>query len=297
MSNIIPYQQTITEASQKFIEIVNKADTGVIFEVESMFALQSLTKNEFLAKTANSNLSSLRNAIINVASIGLTLNPATQYAYLVPRDGGVCLDISYKGLIKLATDTGSMLWVRAELVYKNDTFRSRGPAMAPEHEFDAFGERGEFVGVYCIAKTIEGDILSEIMTAKEVYQVRDTSMAWVKQKKGPWKDWFGEMAKKSIIKRASKTWPRSDKNDRLAQAVQVINEHEGIDFDQNKEGAELISESQLADLGLEMEGRMINLPKFLEYAGVDSLDQITVADLPRIVAAVQSKPVQTKVEP
>jgi recombination protein RecT len=296
MSNIIPYQAALEETQRKFVDIATKADTGVVYEIESMFALQSLAKNDFLAQTANKNLNSLRNAIINVASIGLSLNPAMQYAYLVPREGGVCLDISYKGLIKLATDTGSMLWVRADLVYKNDTFKYHGPAAAPEHVADVFGDRGEFSGVYCIAKTIEGDILAEIMNAAEVYQVRDASMAWVKQKKGPWKDWFGEMAKKSIIKRASKTWPRSDKNDRLAQAVQVINEHEGIDFDQDKQGPEKISESQLADLTLEMEGRVIDLPRFLKYAEVESLDQITVDKFPAIVAAVQSKPIAEKVE-
>ena len=290
MSNIIPYQGIIAEAQQKFIEITTKASTGVIYEVESMFALQAFAKNTFLAETANKNLNSLRNAIINVASIGLSLNPAMQYAYLVPRDGGVCLDISYKGLIKLATDTGSMLWVRADLVYKNDTFKYRGPAMAPEHIADVLSDqRGEFAGVYCIAKTVDGDILTEFMTAKEVHQIRDTSMAWVKQKKGPWKDWFGEMAKKSIIKRASKTWPRSDKNDRLAQAVQVINEHEGIDFDQDKQGPELISESQIADLMLVIEEYKVDLPKFLEYAKVESLDKITVTDLPNMITAIQSK--------
>src|SRR3546814_4153463 len=91
--------------------------------------------------------------MINVASTGLTLNPAHGHAYLVPRDGAIVLDISYKGLIKIATDTGSVLWARAECVYGKDTFRYHGPAAMPEHEADPFSERGEIVGAYCIAKT------------------------------------------------------------------------------------------------------------------------------------------------
>jgi recombination protein RecT len=35
------------------------------------------------------------------------------------------------------------------------------------------------------------------------------------------------MLKKTVIKRASKLWPKSE---RIQQAVEVINEHEGIDF-------------------------------------------------------------------
>jgi recombination protein RecT len=37
-----------------------------------------------------------------VAAIGITLNPASKLAYLVPRDGMVCLDISYMGLLHRA---------------------------------------------------------------------------------------------------------------------------------------------------------------------------------------------------
>lgn len=52
---------------------------------ESQFAIQQFQKNSFLADTARGNLSSAQNAIINVAAIGITLNPASKLAYLVPR--------------------------------------------------------------------------------------------------------------------------------------------------------------------------------------------------------------------
>ncbi|MDO1851433.1 hypothetical protein Q2367_25255, partial [Escherichia coli] len=39
------------------------------------------------------------------------------------------------------------------------------------------------------------------------------------------------MMKKTVIKRASKLWPKSE---RLDTAVQVLNEHEGIDFSNDK---------------------------------------------------------------
>ena len=87
-----------------------------------MFAFQAVTRNDQLYRTAMANPASVRNAVINVAATGLSLNPALKFAYLVPRDNEVCLDISYMGLIKIATDTGSILWAKAEIVYEKDIF-------------------------------------------------------------------------------------------------------------------------------------------------------------------------------
>ena len=192
---LTPWQSAITISERKFNEIVNQTGSPVLYEVEAMFAFQAIMKNDYLKGIASSNPNSLRDAVINIASIGLSLNPAMKYAYLVPRDGAACLDISYKGLIKLATDSGSILWVRADIVYEHDKFIYNGPADKPTFSANVFGDRGNFSGVYCIAKTIDKDFLVEVMTAREIYSVRDTSMAWIKKKAGPWKDWFGEMAK------------------------------------------------------------------------------------------------------
>ena len=44
---------------------------------------------------------------------------------------------------------------------------------------------------------------------------------------GVWSKWFEEMAKKAIIKRASKQWPLGNGSDRFNTAVQVVNDIEG----------------------------------------------------------------------
>ncbi len=220
--------QAIEKSKSKFLHL----STPENYERESMFAYQAVLKNDYLMKIAEQNPQSLRNAVINIAAIGISLNPALGDAYIVPRDNAAVLDISYKGLIRIATDTGSIKWAQAELVYENDNFVYRGPATAPLHECDPFGDRGEFRGVYCIAKTADDDILVEVMSAKEIHEVRDKSELYKHNKIGPWKDWFGEMAKKTVIKRASKTWPKTDKIGRLEHAIEVLNQQgEGVDFD------------------------------------------------------------------
>ncbi|WP_421550127.1 recombinase RecT [Kluyvera intermedia] len=196
-------------------------DQSVTWAKESQFAIQYFQRNDYLAKAALSNPTSAQNAIINVAAIGITLNPASKLAYLVPRDGMVCLDISYMGLLHLAQSTGSIKWGQCKLVYSNDTYESNGLDTAPTHKYNAFGDRGDVVGGYCTVKTADGDYLTEEMSLAEIKATEATSKA----KNGPWKNFWEEMARKTIVKRASKYWPRAE---RLDNAIHVINEDDGI---------------------------------------------------------------------
>lgn len=233
MSNLTPMEQAVYSLEDSFNEI---NAYKVNFKKEAGFALQLLKSSDFLRSTAQGNPDSLQNAITNLAAIGISLNPATKEAYLVPRSRAICLDISAIGLIKLATDSGSISWAQAKIVHKKDTFEDNGPGQAPTHKFEAFSERGEIVGVYAVAKTSTGDYLTDSMSIKECHDIRDRSEAWKafssgKTKSCPWSTDEGEMMKKTVLKRASKLWPKSE---RLDTAVQVLNEHEGIDFNNSK---------------------------------------------------------------
>ena len=223
----------------------DKNGFGMAFEAECHFAKQQVVKNDFTMKTAQNNQASLKSAILNVAAIGITLNPAAAHAYLVPRDGGICLDISYRGLVKLATDSGAIEWAKTILVYDGDRFTWRGPNQEPEHEADVFdpdrinadNPLENLRGGYCIAKLPDGTFLVDTMTAAEILAVRDSSKA----KNGPWKGkWAGEMAKKTVTKRASKSWPQSNGRGRLDQAIDVLNAHEGLEDKEVVEVADYI---------------------------------------------------------
>lgn len=203
--NIVEF---VNNQEQFFTPVV--ADESINWSKESQFAIQAFQKNDYLAKIATSNPISAQNAIINVAAIGITLNPASKLAYLVPRDGGVCLDISYMGLLHIAQQAGSILWGQCKLVHANDTYESNGLDKAPTHKYQAFGERGPIVGGYCTVKTPDGDYLTEEMSLADIKKVAATSKA----KKGPWQTFWEEMARKTIVKRASKYWPKVDRLDR-----------------------------------------------------------------------------------
>jgi|GEM_PF-3225477 len=224
------WEVIIASTELEFCEIASIDGNLVSFQKESRFALQIISGNEYFD---NVPTSSVRSAIINVASIGLTLNPAMKLAYLVPRKGVACLDISYIGLVKIATDSGSVSAVKAEIVREKDGFKYNGPFVAPTHDFDPFAtaeSRGPIKGCYSMALLPNGTTVVDTLSNEEITKIRSMSKA----KTGPWFDWEEEMIKKSVIKRGSKLWPRSE---RLAMAEKILNEHEGNEIDITPTGA------------------------------------------------------------
>lgn len=232
MSNVTRIEnlkQIVTKAQPSFEELA-KIHGAVNFKREAAFALQCLENGDYLSSVALKNQDSLRNAVLNVAAIGLSLSPVHKLAYLVPRDGKVCLDVSYQGLIQLAIDCGAIKWCVADLVCANDDFVLTGLGKEPQHNFKPFSiDRGDVVGGYCCAKTPDGDFITTIMEIGEIDKIRDRSEAF-KKKSGPWISDESEMIKKTLIRRAYKSWPKkASETERLAKAMHLEEEAEAID--------------------------------------------------------------------
>ena len=196
-------------------------DRSINFEREAGFAVQILTANDYVTKLAMGDRQSVVNAVTNIAAIGISLNPAKRQAYLVPRKGKICLDISYIGLIDLAVASGSIKWAQADLVYASDAFTLNGFDKPPTHSYNPFSkERGEVVGAYVVVKTHEGDYLTDCMSKEEIDAIKNRSESVKAGKSSPWDTDYGEMAKKTVVKRAYKYWPKSD---RLDEAIHHLN--------------------------------------------------------------------------
>ena len=227
-------EKTILDLAPAFERVC--VDKSIVFAREAEFAIQIITNSDYCLKIAKQNPQSVRDAVTNIAAIGVSLNPARKQAYLVPRKGGITLVISYMGLLDIAIQSGSILWGQAEIVYLNDSFELSGFDQPPKHGRNPFSkDRGEIVGVYVVVKTRDGDYLTTTMTASEVWDVRERSDGWqafVKDntKRCPWNTDEGEMIKKTVIKRGYNTWPKTE---RLDTAVHHLNTTagEGITFE------------------------------------------------------------------
>jgi recombination protein RecT len=243
MSNALQVITNEIYGVRNSFEAVN-VDRSINFEREAGFAIQILSNNDYALTVAMNNRQSVIDAVTNISAIGISLNPAKKLAYLVPRDKKICLDISYMGLLDLAIASGSIMWGQAELVYSADDFRLNGFDKPPAHERNPFAkDRGEVVGVYVVAKTHSGDYLTSTMTIDEVNDIRNRSSAWKawieKKRSCPWVTDPGEMAKKTVIKRAYKTWPKTD---RLDKAIHFLNTD-------GEEGLESIRQQSAAPAG------------------------------------------------
>lgn len=75
----------------------------------------------------------------------------------------------------------------------------------------------KIVAAYSIAKMKDGTVSVEVMRRGEIDRVREMSQTGATRDKkgnarvakGPWVDWFGEMARKTVMRRHSKTLPMS----------------------------------------------------------------------------------------
>lgn len=216
------------------------SEPSLNFKRESEFAMQIFASNDYLAGVAANNTVSTRSAIMNVAAIGVTLNPAQKLAYLVPRKGAICLDISYMGLMHIAQQSGAIKWCQSGIVRKNDTFLREFIDQAPCHKynvFDTIEQRGDIVGAYTVIKTDDGDYLTHTMRAEDIFAIRDRSEAWkaykTKSKSCPWLTDEEQMILKTVVKQAAKYWPRRE---RLDAAIDYVNTEsgEGINFNQDR---------------------------------------------------------------
>lgn len=220
-------------------------DKTIRFEAEAGFAIQTLQSNEYALSIALKNRQSVVNAVTNIAAIGISLNPAKKQAYLVPRDGKICLDISYMGLMDLAMQSGSIRWAQCALVYSGDDFALDGLDKQPIHKFNPFSaDRGQLIGVYATVKTGDGDYLTHAMSISAVHDIRDRSSAWKawieKKRKCPWVTDEGEMTRKTCIKQAHKYWPRGEQSGRLEKAIHYLNDQAGEGLHKDPEAQSIL---------------------------------------------------------
>lgn len=175
------------------------------------FVRVALTAMMRTPKLAHCTQQSLFKCLLDLSSLGL--EPDGRRAHLIPfdnRKAGITecqLIIDYKGLIELAKRGGDVQKWRAELVCENDEFGWENGIVS--HKIQWRKDRGKTDCVYSHVRNKEEVDDYEVMTIAEVLNIRDRSQGWKAFKAGytktnPWETDFGEMAKKTVIRRHSK---------------------------------------------------------------------------------------------
>lgn len=184
-------------------------------------------------KLLNCNPQEVFAEVSKAAALGLYLDPQLGEAYLICSYNGrerrevPQLRLGYRGLIKLGRQSGEIAQLYAHEARANDVLRvSLGSTKELVHEPNYLAseeERGEIVLYYAVVVYRDGTTDFEPMTIRDLEAIRDRSDGWRafsegKIKSTPWSTDFGEMAKKTVLRRLMKRLPQSPE---MADALAV----------------------------------------------------------------------------
>ncbi len=242
------------------------------FLEEASYAVQLFSGNEYLAGcTPESKLQ----AVMAVATSGLSLNPMQRLAYLVPRQAGgkrVCkLEPSYIGLVKLLTDQGAVKLIECHWIYEGDEAlvdMASDRKVLKHVPYSVRGQaKGRHIACYSIATLPDGTRHIEVMSNDEVQEIMKRSEAYKAKASGkartagPWETDYDEMGRKTVVKRQWKYLPKSGRLEEIAQAIALDNE----DYKDTPATAAPVTDDQAAMLDLRKEVRAA----LKGYAGSD----------------------------
>lgn len=179
-------------------------------------------------KLMGCTVETLMGAVIQCSQLGLEPNTPLGHAYLIPFENNkkgvteVQIVLGYKGLIDLARRSGQIVSIAAHEVCEKDSFEyCYGLEEKLEHR-PAMGDRGDIIAFYAVVKLVGGGYAFEVMSHKQIIEIRDASQGWKTAKRydktanTPWGAHFAEMGRKTVLRRLVKYLPVSIE---LAQAA------------------------------------------------------------------------------
>jgi phage RecT family recombinase len=207
-------------------------------EREASFALQIINRDNQLQQCSPN---SILEAILNVANIGLTLNPAANECCIIARWNSkaqckeAVLEPMYQGLIRLAMKEGVIRQMNTQLVHEQDEIivDAADNVRPVIHKINPLKDRGPMIGVYSISTDLDGYRQVELMNMAQIIEIRNGSDGYMAFKTGkikshPWDSNFGEMARKTVIKRLFKYLNRKGDESKLDKAIDLSNQNHGL---------------------------------------------------------------------
>lgn len=201
--------QTFNNAIQEQVPVLIKATGLNQQELQSKLISFAYATNAMLvaSKQPLSTLDpqSIREAFKASLDTGIPVDKR-QLAYVVKYGNKIEYQIGFKGFISRIKEIYPNASVKAEIVYAGDVFnveKVNGQAKYTHKIANPFASIKDMNGVYAyIQYTDKGKEYSfiEIMGKDEILKIRGKAKT-----KFVWDEWFGEMAKKAVIRRLCKT--------------------------------------------------------------------------------------------
>jgi recombination protein RecT len=175
---------------------------------------------------------SILETINRAAELGLDLSGTLGEAYPVPFKNRVgdtwqhqaTLIIGYRGLAKLARQSGEVARIDADIVCENDEFQYSKGSDGKLSFRPNLANRGKPFGAFAFVQFKDGDQQYDFMNLDEIEAIRKRSKSGSDRNGnpvGPWKTDWAEMAKKTVFRRLAKWLPLSA--EKFTQAVELDN--------------------------------------------------------------------------
>lgn len=183
-------------------------------------------------KLANCEPWSVVIAVSKAMQLGLEPSGLSGQAYLVPfwnkntsRDEAQLI-VGYKGMIDMARRSGHVSTIHSTLVYEGEHFKETG-GIDPmiEHEIDrsknVSRSEEDIIAAYAVAKFKDGGYQFEVMSREEIDGIKNMSQAGRKDY-GPWAEHYGQMARKTVIRRLCNYLPMSPEDMRIVGQLDEV---------------------------------------------------------------------------
>jgi len=227
MNAIESFKSTMDKRETEFMSVLGNIDEWLRFKQAAVVLVGA--HPEWL--TQEYDQISLLQSCMYAAQTRLSLDPNLGHVYFVPRKSKglkrICFQIGYKGMMKLAYQSGTISSFNAEPVFDGDVFDYQLGSGAfvrhvPKFKYDT---QDKLLFSWAIARSTKGGESMMVIPAKEVANARRLSEGGASDY-SPWNRFYLSMVRKTAVRRLC---PFLDLCVELQRAV-GIEEHDEAQF-------------------------------------------------------------------
>ena len=184
---------------------------------------------------------SIIKALLECAAYGLEPNTPMSYASLVPYGDKVEFMIEYRGLMKLAWNTGRIKKIDYGVINSNEKYEYRVGDDSYFVHYPKLIDAGEPIAYYALASLTTGATIVHVMTIDEILKHGKRFSRSFAHKTSPWQTDFKAMAIKTVMRQlCDKKLPKDSTSNSIL--LQKAAHHEDIPYEDRESYIETVVE-------------------------------------------------------
>lgn len=214
-------QTSLQSQTVSLMDAIKRQEAGFKLALPKNYDASRFTRIVMTAVRQNPKLQqcskeSLLASMMLSAQLGLEPNSPLQESYVIPYGDKAEFQVGYRGLLKLAWNSGLITLIDYDKICENDKYEySKGFDAKFKHQ-PAFGDRGKAIAYYAYAEIKGGGKALHLMSTEEIEAHAKRFSKAYKSSSSPWKSDFDAMAIKTvIIQLADKKLPKATTNEAI----------------------------------------------------------------------------------